>query len=323
MQMHRDYRLAAYAVAVSALLLTASGAAVVADGSAGNAPSESSPSETESNETTGSITVTNSTAFEVTTVSNDSGTVTFDQGDQTCGGGFRIDTPNRTRTDIQVRGVTVTLVEQHSGEPFDEIGREQFASLVWKEISGYAGLGAYDHIEVQVNQYYETVARDEPLDTVGIHARPVDNCLPAVEGEVALNSQSVAVRSSHSELEGLNLNITDTIGVLNESERDSIDRLIESNERTSYAIQTEFDDPDTLDATVVEATDDSQVKLELTRPGGGRTVVVRIDLESETVERTWTRVAVERIDGTDSLTVGNHGENETTSFEVNYTEAAS
>ncbi len=79
MQMHRDYRLAAYAVAVSALLLTASGAAVVADGSAGNAPSESSPSETESNETTGSITVTNSTAFEVTTVSNDSGTVTFDQ----------------------------------------------------------------------------------------------------------------------------------------------------------------------------------------------------------------------------------------------------
>ncbi len=323
MQMHRDYRLAAYAVAVSALLLTASGAAVVADGSAGNAPSESSPSETESNETTGSITVTNSTAFEVTTVSNDSGTVTFDQGDQTCGGGFRIDTPNRTRTDIQVRGVTVTLVEQHSGEPFDEIGREQFASLVWKEISGYAGLGAYDHIEVQVNQYYETVARDEPLDTVGIHARPVDNCLPAVEGEVALNSQSVAVRSSHSELEGLNLNITDTIGALNESERDSIDRLIESNERTSYAIQTEFDDPDTLDATVVEATDDSQVKLELTRPGGGRTVVVRIDLESETVERTWTRVAVERIDGTDSVTVGNHGENETTSFEVNYTEAAS
>jgi hypothetical protein len=319
MQVETEYRLAAYAIAIAIVVLAISGVAIVTGDSPPETMNASQPTDTETTETGRNISVTESEQVDVSVVTANNDTVSFAPNDRTCRGGLRVDDPNRNQTDVELDNVTVTLVADHTA-PFDEIERDQFAKLVWSEVSGRAGLAEHDHVEIRVNQYYETVERDEPLDTVGIRVRPVDHCLPVVDGEVSLDNQSVNVRSEYSDLEEIDLTLTDTIGVLNAEERKLVERLIVSDERASYTVQTEFSEPKRLNATVREATNDGTVTLELSSPvQEGRTVVVTIDLHSETVDTLWTKVSLERIEGTDTVTVGNADGNSTVTVDVNTT----
>ncbi|ACV49337.1 hypothetical protein [Halomicrobium mukohataei] len=310
--MRREYRLAAYALAVSALLLAASGAVVVADGSVAD-PTDESPEPT--NDTV-STSGTDTETVDVSVTNTSATTFTVSEDGRTCGGALRVDDPNRTRTDVRVDGVTVTLIEAHGGEAFDEIDRQRFAALVWDEFSTSAGLGEYEHVELRVNQYYESVDREEPTDTVGVRASPADGCLPSVPGTVSLDDESVDVRSARPTLDGLDLTVTDTIGVLDDEERTLVERLVENDSQASYTVQQRFDDPSALAATVVEATNDGEVTLELTPPSAdGPTVVVRIDLDTESVVTAYTKLSIESVD-TDTVVVDG---NETMTFEANGT----
>ncbi|WP_049987385.1 hypothetical protein [Halobellus rufus] len=306
--MNDEYRLAAYAVAVSLAVLAISGAIVVA----GDAPPDSSPSSTD--RTDQNVTIDEANRIDIS-VADSNSTVAFDQGERTCRGNLRVDDPDQTRTDVELEGVTVTLVEDHD-EPFDEINREQFAELVWDEVSATAGFENYDHVEIRVNQYYETVAREEPRDTVGVRVRPVDDCLPTVEAEVMLDNQSVDVRAAHPEIEDLELNVTDTMGVLDDTERKLLEQLLESNTYASYTIQTEFDTSSQLNATVLKATNDGVIEVKLTDPTiEGHTVITRVNLESETVLNTWTKISIEQSDGSNTVVVSDATDNSTVTFE--------
>ena len=314
-----EYQLAAYAIAVSVVLLAASGAAIVVGGNAG--PTDGPPADPtgdvrpdDGTDRTDQNLTAESERIDVSVASIENGTV--DGGERTCRGDLRVDGSDRRRTDVRVDGVTVTLVEDHD-EPFERIERERFAELVWEEASKHAGLDEYDHVEVRVNQYYETADREEPSDTVGIRVRPVDRCLPSVEGEIGLEERSVDVRSTHPKLDGVELNVTDGIGVLDGEDRTLLERLVESDRYAAYTLQAEFDDPTRLDATVLEATSDGEVEMELAPPDvEGRAVVVTVDLDDETVLDTWTRVSIEDVEGTDAVAVGDANGNETVTIDL-------
>jgi hypothetical protein len=327
MRIDDEYHLAAYAIAVSVVVLAASGAVIVADGTPSHSPAapndDMRPSDDRTDRTERNVTAEGSERIDFTVASSDNGTLAVAGSEHTCRGDLRVDDPNRTRTDIRVDGVTVTLVEAHD-EPFDEIERERFAELVWEETSQHAGLGEYDRIELRVNQYYETTDRETPSDTVGVRVRPVDRCLPTVEGEVSLDERSVDVRSAYPELGDIALNVTDEIGVLDDGDRSLVEGLVESNRYAAYTLQAEFDDPARLNATVLEATNDGEVKLELAPTGvDGRAVIVTVDLDEGTVVNTWTKVSIDDIDGTDTVALGGTDGNSTVSVTVNDTEDGS
>jgi hypothetical protein len=312
MQLNDEYRLAAYAVVASIAVLAISGAIVVS----GDAPADTSQLSTdETDQVDRNPTIDESNRFDISVAETNS-TVSFNRSERTCRGNLRVGDSDRSRTEVELDGVTVTLIEDHD-EPFNEIERERFAKLVWSEVSGHAGLDDHEHVEIRVNQYYETVDREEPLDTVGVRARPVDDCLPTIQGEVTLDDRSVDVRTAYPELDEFELNITDTIGVLSDDDRALIEQLLGSNRYTSYTIQAEFDDPAQLNATVVEATNDGEVNVALTSPAvEGRTVVTRIDIQSETVRNAWTKVSTEKIEGTETVAVGDADGNSTVTFEA-------
>jgi hypothetical protein len=327
MQMNRDYRLATYALALASVLLLASGAAVVSGVGISDSITDAERPDTASNETDTDATVIE--AEQVDTRSVDSESITFVGSTDACGGLLRVDAPNHTRTDVQVDGGTATLVEEHDGEPFDEIPRERFAQLVWDETTAHAGLDEYDHLEVHVNQYYESTNRDEPLVTTGITVRPVDSCLPTVRGEVNLANETVDVRHPLPELESVDLRVTDSIGVLSEEDEQLLSSLLVSDENVSYLIQKQFENPDRLDATVLEATNDGQVDIELTsQSGDARAVVVTVDLETERVVRSHVRLEfdesnVELIDTTavnESVSVEAESPDGDITFETNSTD---
>ncbi|MBO4249064.1 hypothetical protein IL252_14690 (plasmid) [Halomicrobium sp. IBSBa] len=315
--MRREYRLAAYALAVSALLLAASGAVVVADGSVTDSTDESPEPTNGTVTSSGTYTDADTETVDVSVTNTSATTFTVSEAGRTCSGALRVDAPNRTRTDVRVDGVTVTLIEAHGGEAFDEIDRQRFAALVWDEFSTSAGLSESEHVELRVNQYYESVDREEPTDTVGVRASPADSCLPSVAGTVSLDNESVDVRSAQPALDDLDLTITDTIGVLDDEERTLVERLVENDSQASYTVQQRFDDPSALAATVVEATNDGEVALELTASSSDSpTVVVRIDLETESVVTAYTKLSIEVVDETDTVVVDG---NETVTFETNGT----
>jgi hypothetical protein len=321
MRIDDEYQLAACAIAVSVVLLAASGAAIIAGGNA--SPTEelsagpagdARPDGTD--RTDQNLTAEESERIDVSVASVENGTVAVDGGERTCRGDPRVDGSDRTRTDVRVDGATVTLVEDHD-EPFERIERERFAELVWEETSKHAGLDEHDHVELRVNRYYETAAREKPSDTVGFRVRPTDGCLPSVEGEVEPEGRSVDVRSSHPELEDIELNVTDGIGVLDGDERILVERLVESDRHAAYTLQAEFDDPTRLDATVLEATSDGEIEMELAPPDvEGRAVVVRIDLDGEAVLDTWTRISIESVEGTDAVAVGDADGNGTVTVDL-------
>jgi len=283
--MQRDYRLAMYALGVSAVVLVASGAAVIAGA---GLPADAGPGT--ANETNGTQIEADQQQFNVTVSGSE---YTLQQANRTCSGALRLDSPERNRTSHQVGNVTVTLVSHHDGAPFDEVGRQRFAELVVDETGNRAGLGAYDRLEVQVNQYYESTARDEPLDIAGIHVRPAEDCLPSVQGTVDLANETVDVRTARADIDEVNLSYTDDIGVLEQADRALIERLVAADGQTSYNVRAHLDATE-LRATVTEATADGRVDIELQRPdGNGSSVMLTVDRDAEKVVHSWVEIQID------------------------------
>ena len=298
--MQRDYRLAAYALGIATVLFVASGAVVMSGAGLSAGPADGPANETDVTETTTADRQHNATLNRTA-----DGTYTLQQADRTCSGVLRLDSPSRNNTTHQVGNVTVTLVSHHDGEPFDEVERQRFAELVVEATDSRAGLGTYDRLEVQVNQYYESTSREEPLDVAGIHVRPVDECLPSVRGTVDLTNETVDVRTARSDIDEVDLNYTDDIGALDRDDRALIERLVAADGRTSYNVRTHLDATE-LAATVTEATGDGRVDVELHRPdANASSVMVTVDLDAETVVNSWVEVEVDEgnitvVDGSDT-----------------------
>ena len=301
--MRRDYRLAMYALAASAVVIAASGAVVLADAKL--------PADTQSTNDTDEANVTylntsddgTDTVGNISLVATDGADTeynfTVERGERTCSGGLRLDGPDRNSTDHQVGDVTVTLASHHDGDAVEEIGRQRFAELVVDRVGDRAGLGATDHLEVQVNQYYESTARTSPLDVAGIRVRPAGSCLPSVRGTVHLDNRTVDVRSAHADLTELDLNYTGDAGGLDQRERGLVERLVRTDRHASYNVRQEFGATTRLQASVVEATHDGHVEVALREPGvSGQSLRVSLDLESETVLRSWRQVQLDSSDRT-------------------------
>jgi len=290
--MHRDYRLAMYALGISAVLLVASGGAVIAGASLSPGPTDDVGNET-------NVTMLDADRqqrINETLAQTGNSTYTLQQAHRTCGGALRLNSPDRNSTSHQVGDVTVTLVSHHDSAAIDDIGRQQLAELVVDATGDRAGLGEYSQLEVQVNQYYESTAREEPLDTAGIHVRPADGCLPSVRGTVNLANETVDVRTVRSDIEEVSLNYTKELGVLDQDDRELIERLVVTDEQTSYNVRTHLD-ATALQATVTEATASGNVDIKLQHPdGNGSTVMLTVDLDAGTVLHSWGEMQIDESD---------------------------
>ncbi len=305
--MERDYRLAISALGISAVLLVASGAAVIAG--AGLSPKQT---DDPGNETNVTKLDADQQQFNATLTQTAGSKYTLRQAQRTCSGALRLNSPDRNSTSYQVGDVTVTLVSHHDSAPIDEIGRQRLAELVVEATSDRVGLNEYSQLEVQVNQYYESTARDEPLDIAGIRVRPVDDCLPSVQGTVNLANETVDVRTARPDIDDVSLNYTDEIGVLDQDDKKLIERLVVADEQTSYNVRAHLDAM-TLEATVMEATD-GHVTIKLQRPdGNGSTVMLTVDLDAETAAYSWVEIqidesSIEMADGDGTIEVLNVSE---------------
>lgn len=291
--MQRDYRLAMYALGISTVLLIASGATVIAGASqsGGIDGPINETADAPANETV-DMRLDTDQQINVTATRTDDSEYTFQQAQRTCSGALRLDSPERNSTRHQVGDVTVTLVTHHDGATVDAIGRQRLAELVVDETSDRAGLGEYSHLEVQVNQYYESTERVEPLNVAGMHVRPVDDCLPSVRGTVNRTNETIDVRTARPDVDEVNLNFVDEVGVLEQDDRELIEHLVVADGQTSYNVRTHLD-ATTLEATVTEATADGAVDIELQRPdGNGSSVMLTVDLNAETVTHTWVELQI-------------------------------
>ena len=287
--MQRDYRLAIYALGISTVLLVASGAAVVAGASLSPGPTDDPGSETNATK----LDADHQQQFNETLTQTGDGKYTLRPAQRTCSGALRLNSPDRNSTSHQVGDVTVTLVSHHDSAPVDEIGRQRLAELVVEATSNRAGLNEYSHLEVRVNQYYESTARDEPLDIAGIHVRPTDDCLPSVRGTVNLTNETVDVRTARPDIDEVSLNYTDKIGVLDQADRELIERLVVADKQTSYNVRAHLD-ATALEATVTEATADGHVDIKLQRSdGNGSSVMLTVDLDAETVVHSWVEIQID------------------------------
>ncbi|QGX93750.1 hypothetical protein EI982_02560 [Haloplanus rallus] len=285
--MQRDYRLALYALGISAVLLVASGVVVIAGASL---PSDPIASPADGTNTTQ---LEADQQFNVTQTRTDQGKYTLQQAQRTCSGALRLNSSARNSTTHRVGNVTVTLVTHHDGAVIEEIGRQRLAELVVTKVGTRAGLSEYRQLEIQINQYYESTARDKPLDIAGIRVRPADDCLPLVRGTVNHTNESVTVQTVRPDVQAVSLNYTDDMGVLDQADRELIERLVVSDKQTSYNVRAHLDATE-LDATVTEATADGHVDIKLQRPdGNGSTVMLTVDLSAETVVHSWVELQID------------------------------
>lgn len=310
--MERDYRIALYALGLSAALLVAAGAVVASGFAPGATPA---PTQSGDGPTNGTDAVRfdreSNQQYDVTVNTSDSGTLTFASATSRCGGAVAVNASDADRTDVQVDGTTVTLIEEHGGETFDGISRERVAELAWDATSDRAELDEYDRVTVRVNQYYESIDREQPLDTAGITVRPYEDCLPTVRGEIDIDGEDVTVITTLPPLDDIELRITDSLGVLSDDERRLTEELVASDEEASYNVQQQFNDPERLNATVLEATNDDLVDVRLTTAGSDESaVIVTIDLNDETVVRSYATLELDA----DNVVMVGGGENETVSM---------
>lgn len=301
--MQRDYRLAVYALAASALVLAASGAVVLADARLPADPQSTndtdgtnvtdlnaSDDQTGETDTVGNISLVTADTASAGTESN----FTVERGERTCSGSLRLKDQDRNSTDHEVGDVTVTLASHHDGDAVEEIGRQRFAELVVDRVGDRAGLGAADHLEVQVNQYYESTARTTPLDVAGVRVHPAESCLPSVRGTVHLDNRTVDVRSAQADLTDLDLNYTEDAGGLDQRERQLVEQLVQTDRHASYNVRQAFGETTRLEASVVEATRDGHVEVALHEPGVPESSLgVSLDLESETVLQSWIQLQLD------------------------------
>ncbi|WP_324761086.1 hypothetical protein [Haloarcula montana] len=286
--MQRDYRLATYAFSIAIVLFAASGAALMAGASPSADPAEDSGTNT----STTKLNTDQQQDSETVRVAN-STVYTFQQAQRTCSGALRLDSPNHTSTTHQVGNVTVTLVSHHDGMVVEEVGRQRLAERVVDATHTRAGLGAYTHLEVQVNQYYESTAREDPLDIAGIRVRPAEDCLPYVRGTLNGTNETMTVQTARPDVDEVRLNFTDGAESLDQDDQELIERLVVSDPQTSYNVRAHLD-ATTLQATVIEVADDD-VDVELRRPdGNGSSLMVTVDLDRETVVTSGVEIQLDR-----------------------------
>jgi hypothetical protein len=296
--MRRDYRLAMYALGIATVLLAASGIAVIA-GATLSPDATDGPADDDVAQPNG-----DGQRFDGSVTRTDGDEYTVRQAQRTCGGALRLNGTERTGTSHRVEDVTVTLVSRHNGSVVDEIGRQRLAELIVERTGDRVGLGEHSRLEVRVNQFYESTAREEPLDIAGIRVRPAADCLPSVRGTVNRTTETITVQTTRPDLDAVALNYSDDIGVLERDDRELIERLVVADEQASYNVRTHIDATE-LEATVVEATADDHVDIKLEHPNGsGSTVMLTVDLGSETVAHTWVEI---RIDESNIKTIDENG----------------
>lgn len=291
--MNREYKFAAYALALAAVLFAVSGAIVVSGvgpgGGTGDPASDGEPTRT-ANETTGLD------QYDVSVASSSNETLTFTSATPSCSGPSLVGASEPDRTETRLGDTTVTLIADDDA-PFDELDRQQFAALVRDAVSNRTSLDEYAHLEMRVTQYYESLDREQPRDVAGVTVRPREQCLPYASGDVDLDDETVTIRRTLSPVESLELAFTDAIGVLDDDEKELIEDLVAADGQASYNVQRQFDESQTLDATVLEATNDGRIDLELTRPDrDGSAVRVTVNLDEETVVRSSTVLELEKSD---------------------------
>lgn len=307
--MRREYQLATYAFAFAMVLFAVSGAIVFA----GANPSDDPDTEPADDSETYTFDVSDNEAIQADSEANVGVefNATVSATEQTCSGLERIDSPDYSETDVEVEDTNLTLVYDDA-EPFEEIEHQRFAELVWDDVSERPEFNTYDHVKVHVNQYYESIEREEPRDIVGVTVHPVDRCLPSADAEVNLDDESVDIHRTLPELDDLELAFNDTIEVLDDDEKAIVENVIETDSHASYTIQNQFDDPDTLDAKVIEVTKNHEVDLELTpTDDNNRAVLVTVNLEDESVEQAMMLLSLD-----ESNIVTNESDGEVT-FEMN------
>ncbi|MFC7078503.1 hypothetical protein [Haloarcula halophila] len=290
--MQRDYRLATYAFGIAIVLFATSGAALMVGASPSAGPVEDPGTDTSSTKPN------TDQQQDSETVREANGVYTFQQAKRTCSGALRLDSPNHTSTIHQVGNVTVTLVSHHDGMVVEEVGRQHLAERVVDATHTRAGLGAYTHLEVQVNQYYESTAREDPLDIAGIRVRPAGDCLPYVRGTLNGTNETMSVQTARTDVDEVRLNFTDGVESLDRDDRELIERLVVSDPQTSYNVRAHLD-ATTLQATVTKATADGYVDVELRRPDrNGSSVTITVDLDRETVVTSGVEIQLDRSDVT-------------------------
>lgn len=303
--MERDYRLATYAFGIAIVLFAASGAAVIAGASSSAGPADGPDNDT----TTVQLDTDQQQATETGRAANGS-EFTVQQAQRTCSGALRLDTPNRTSTTHQVGDVTVTLVSHHDGMVVEKVGRQRLVERVVDATHSRAGLDEYTHLEVQVNQYYESTARQEPLDIAGVRVRPAEDCLPFVRGTVNGTNESMTVQTTRPDVDEVRLNFTDEAGSLEQDDRKLIERLVVNDPQTSYNVRAHLD-ATTLTATVTESTADGYVDIELRRSdGNGSSVMVTVNLDTKSIVDSWVEIQLDQsnitmADGNNSVDVRN------------------
>ena len=220
--------------------------------------------------------------------------------------------PNRTETEHEVGNRTVVLNEDDRDELFEDRSRAAFVETVWKRTASEADFEADSRIEVRVDQGYESVDRDRPTGEAFVTVSPEASRLPEVRATVDLSNETVTVTRVLPELGAVDLDVTDEIDRLEAEDEALLERIVERGGEVSYQVQREFEDPDSLTATVVEASADGDVDVHLSHPEQTATTVgLTLDLERETVENSWVVMEID----SSNLQTANASENGTVEFE--------
>ncbi|MBZ6493376.1 hypothetical protein [Natrinema longum] len=214
------------------------------------------------------------------------------------GTAVEVTTSNETKTSVELDDVTVSLVEHR--ESLSEHDPEEFAALVWASEDVRRYFDDPERIEMDVKQDRELDAETgefTPTDTMTVRVTPTDDRLPNAVAVVDPAAETVTVKRGLPALEPVDLEFTDETGLVTDADRDLIEDVVRADDAASYTIQSQFDDPDDLDATVTAATGDGPetVTMELAPPGvETASVSVTVDLENRTVTRSF--VVIEALD---------------------------
>ena len=216
---------------------------------------------------------------------------------------------NRSVTEFTLDGTTIELNVDQRDPMFDERDRRRYAERVWKSLSDEADFEDVNAIEIRVDQIFETGAHETPTDEAVVHVRPAERQLPEVTAVTDRSGTSVNVTTVHHRIGEVDVEIEDGLGVLDADDVETIESLATAGGDLSDALQSQFENPQTLSANVTEISDDGTVELQfLTDPDDGSAVGATIDLEDERVRSTWMILTVEDADlssssGNESSTV--------------------
>jgi hypothetical protein len=292
--MNKEYKATVIVLGVASALLV--GAAIITTSGLGASVSE------EPN----NITVVDSTSdsFDVKLIENSS---EFENGTSV----WVREGENRSTNEYEVDGKTVVLNADERDEMFEGTEKKTYAKNVYDAVKSEAEYKNFASIEIQVDQIYESGDHDTPTDEAIVHVRPANQRVPEVTAITSLSADSVNVTSTVPRVTDVDITIKEGLGVLNDSDVDTLEQLATEGHDLSYYIAQEFEDPSEISATVIEATNDGTVDLHLSQTESDSQVGVTVDLDDDEVESTWMIVSLEDSD----LTISEANSTETVEFE--------